>query len=74
MAWAFLDVLGLAPDSCRHQRLSSCGESGNLVQLDKSAGRRPPINQKAFKMEVYEICIKYQEEKKGELKAMKFST
>lgn len=50
---------------------SAAVESGNSVQSDKSAGRLPPINQEAFKMEVYEICIKY---KKKEKNAMKFST
>lgn len=43
---------------------SAAVESRNSVQSDKSAGRLPPINQEAFKMEVYEICIKYKKGKK----------
>lgn len=53
---AFLDVLGFGR------------ESRNWVQLDKRAGSPPPINQKAFKTGVYEICIKYKKKKKDRMK------
>lgn len=66
LSWMFLVSLQTAADT----NDSAAGE--NSVQLDKSAGRLPPINQEAFKMEAYEICIKYK--KRERLNAMKFST
>lgn len=62
LSWMFLVPFQTAVDT----NDSAAVESGNLVQSDKSAGRLPPINQEAFKMEVYEICIKYKKKKRKE--------
>lgn len=63
LSWMFLVPLQTSADT----NDSAAVESGNSVQSDKSAGRLPPINQEAFKMEVYEICIKYKKKECNEV-------